>query len=73
MGQDTERTVRASLHHGNCYYSGLTLATASADNPETTQNSPAAPAPVFSRQPVKLVSHMSLPLLLFPNITVYNK
>lgn len=49
------------------YYSGLMLATASADNQGTTQNFLAAPAPVFSRQPVKLVCHVSLPLLLFSN------
>lgn len=55
------------------YYSGLMLAIASADNLGTTQNSPAALAPVFSRQPVKLVCHVSLPVLLFPNIKVNNK
>jgi len=49
------------------YYSGLMLATASADNLRTTQN-----PPVVSRQPVKLVCHVSLPLLLLPNNTVHN-
>lgn len=55
------------------YYSELMFATVPADNLGTTQNLPAAPTPVFSRQPVKLVCHVSLPLLLFPILMVHKK